>query len=177
MEYRILLKEEIQPELFASFRRYQEITHVWCKTNDQWGIETRPRIIENWNEDQREFVCWCLENILSEGGMAAGAFEDGSLKGIVAVEGTPIGSRNQYLPVAFLQISQELRGKGIGRRLFSMAKAFAAEKGGEKLYISSQPSVETQAFYKAMGCKEAQEYNAAYVAHNPSECQLECECG
>ncbi len=175
MEYRKLSREEIQPDLLMHLRRYQEITDCWCKEAGVWCVRPMPRVIGDWNQEQREFICFCLGNILSEGGMVAGAFLDGALKGIVAVEGASIGSRNQYLPVAFLHVSQELRGHGIGQSLFSMAKAFAGEKGAEKLYISSQPSVQTQAFYKAMGCVEAEEYHAAYVEHNPHECQIECK--
>ncbi len=174
IEYRTLSKEAIVPELFAHFRRYQQITSCWVKEEGAWSLRPAPRTIENWDEKQKEFICWCLGNILSEGGMAAGAFLGGELKGIVAVEGVCLGSRNQYLPVAFLHVSQELRGMGIGKTLFAMAKDFAASRGAEKLYISSQPSQETQAFYAAMGCVEAQEYHAAYVEHNPSECQIEC---
>ncbi len=174
IEYRMLRKAEIVPELFLDFRRHQEITHCWCKEEGTWVLRPERRTIENWGEQQREFVCWCLGEILSEGGIAVGAFSDGLLKGIVSAEGTPLGSRNQYLPVAFLHVSREMRGKGIGKTLFSMAKEFAAQKGAEMLYISSQPSMETQAFYKAMGCVEAEEYIAAYVEHNPKECQIQC---
>ncbi len=172
--YRFLSPEEITPDLFRDFQRHQEITNCWRREEGSWILEPAPRIIENWDDKQREFVCWCLGNILAEGGMAIGAFWSGELKGIISVEGTPLGSRNQYLPVAFLHVSREMRGKWIGKTLFSMAKDFAAQKGVEKLYISAQPSEQTQAFYKAMGCVEAEEYSAAYVEHNPEECQIEC---
>lgn len=41
--------------------------------------------------------------------------------------------------------------------------------------ISKQiPSfVESQAFYKAMGCREAEEYNKEHVEIEPCDCQLE----
>ncbi len=174
IEYRMLRETELVPELFLTFQRHQEITHCWRKRNDQWEVYPASRTIENWDGKQREFICWCLREILDRGGMAAGAFLDGALKGIISVEGEKFGSRNQYLAVPFLQISREIRGKGIGRQLFALAKAFAAEKGAEKLYISSNPAVETQAFYKAMGCVEAEEYCAEYVERNPNEVQIEC---
>ncbi len=174
MEYRNITSGELVPALFEGFRRYQVITHCWSKENGQWRLVPEPRTIENWDQSQREFICHCLEEILASGGMVAGAFETGQLVGIVSVEAEPLGSRNQYLAVAFLHVSQQLRGSGIGRTLFSMAKKFAAERGVEKLYISSQPSEETQAFYRAVGCVEAEEYNADYIVHNPKECQLEC---
>ena len=44
---------------------------------------------------------------------------------------------------------------------------------GKKLYLSAHSAVETQAFYAAMGCVEAREYNEAHVASEPFDCQME----
>jgi N-acetylglutamate synthase-like GNAT family acetyltransferase len=67
-----------------------------------------------------------------------------------------------------------MRGKSIGKELFRLSKAWAKEHGAQKLYISAHSSVETQAFYRAMGCVEAVEYNEAHVAAEPCDCQMEC---
>ena len=48
-----------------------------------------------------------------------------------------------------------------------------SEKGAGKLYISAHSAVESQAFYKAMGCVEAKEINAAHAEKEPFDCQLE----
>ena len=66
-----------------------------------------------------------------------------------------------------------MRGKGIGKRLFLAAGKWAKEHGAEKLYISAHSAVETQGFYRAMGCVEAQEYNQTHVEAEPYDCQLE----
>lgn len=34
--------------------------------------------------------------------------------------------------------------------------------------------VESQAFYKRMGCVEAAEYDRAHIEKEPCDCQLEC---
>ncbi len=174
MQYRYLSEHELTPALFAEFHRRQEVNQVWRKENDQWVIRSVPRLIEDWGEKQHDFICWCLKETLAAGGMVTGAFQGGMLKGIIAVDAKPLGSRNQYLEIPFLQVSQEVRGRGIGRQLFSLAKDFAREKGAEKLYISSQSAVESQAFYKAMGCMEAEEYSAVHAERNPFDCQIEC---
>lgn len=54
-------------------------------------------------------------------------------------------------------------------------KGFAREKNAKKLYISAHSAVESPAFYKAMGCVEAKEYNAEHVEKEPYDCQLECD--
>ena len=62
----------------------------------------------------------------------------------------------------------------MGRALFLAAKGWARERGGRKLYISAHSAVESQAFYKAMGCVEAEVYHQGHVEEEPYDCQLEC---
>ena len=78
------------------------------------------------------------------------------------------------MDLSSIHVSQDVRAQGIGRQLFDRAKAFAKARGAEKLYISAHSAVESQAFYRAMGCKEAQEYNQSHVDKEPFDCQLEC---
>ena len=117
----------------------------------------------------------CLKNTITTGGLVCGAFADGELKGFLSVEGMPIGSDSQYMDLSSIHVSQDMRGQGIGKELFSIAKSFAMKNNVKKLYISSHSSVESQAFYKAMGCIEAKEYNSEHVEKEPYDCQLECE--
>ena len=90
------------------------------------------------------------------------------------MESAPLGRNGDYRDLSSLHVSQELRGQGIGRRLFALAREFAREQGALKLYISAHSAVETQAFYRAMGCTEAQEYDPEHVEREPCDCQLEC---
>lgn len=48
----------------------------------------------------------------------------------------------------------------VGRlsRTVGEKKTANGEKKAEKLYISAHSAVESQAFYKAIGCREAEEY-------------------
>ena len=70
-------------------------------------------------------------------------------------------------------VSAEMRGKGIGSRLFELTASRARAKGARKLYISAHSAVESQAFYCAMGCVDAAEPDAAHVAAEPFDRQLE----
>ena len=67
-----------------------------------------------------------------------------------------------------------MRVKGIGAALFPSARDWARAHGGRKLYISAHSAVESQAFYRKMGCVEAQEYNRKHGEAEPFDCQLEC---
>ena len=71
-------------------------------------------------------------------------------------------------------VSDELRGQGVGKKLLHAAVQWARGQGAKRLYISAHPAVESQAFYRSMGCAEAEEYNARHVELEPCDCQLEC---
>ena len=44
---------------------------------------------------------------------------------------------------------------------------------GKNCFNETDSSEETQAFYHALGCVEAEEYNEALYAAEPCDCQLE----
>lgn len=173
VQYRELNADEIDRRLFRVFQRRQVVTDCWRKEDGKWVVKSDP-FIDDWGEKDYEVLTACLKNTAATGGLVYGAFADGELKGFVSVEGAPIGSRLQYMDLSSIHVSQDMRGQGVGRELFSAAKRFAREKKAEKLYISAHSAVESQAFYKAMGCTEAEEYNAEHVEREPYDCQLEC---
>ncbi len=172
--YRELKTEEIHMDLFKSFQRRQVVTDCWRKEKGEWVVKSAP-FIDDWSAEEYQILIDCLQNTVTTGGFVCGAFVDGKLKGFVSVESTPLGSRQQYLDLSSIHVSQDMRGQGIGKELFSLAKRFARQRNKEKLYISAHSAVESQAFYKAMGCVEAEEYNTAHVEKEPYDCQLECD--
>lgn len=171
--YRPIEFSETEIKLFSSFERKQDVTDCRRKINGQWRIISAP-FIDDWNERDYAFLVKSLKNTVKAGGFVYGAFVDGRLKGFVSVDGTPFGTEGQYADLIYLYVSRDMRGRGIGRRLFETAKEYARKTGAEKLYISAHSAVETQAFYKAMGCVEASEYQKKHVEKEPFDCQLEC---
>ena len=93
---------------------------------------------------------------------------------LLSVEAALFGREQKYLDLTSIHVSEDMRGLGIGRELFLSAKKWAKEKGASKLYISAHSSVESQAFYRKMGCVEAAVYNRQHVEAEPFDCQLEC---
>lgn len=173
-EYRILTREDLTIDLFSAFQRRQVVTDCWRRVEGEWVVRPDP-FIDDWTAEDYAFLVRCLQNTAATGGVVYGAFLDGALKGFASVEGAPLGSRGQYRDLTSLHVSQDVRGHGLGRALFDLARGFVREKGAEKLYISAHSAVETQAFYRAMGCREAEEYQPAHVEQEPYDCQLECE--
>lgn len=173
MEYKNLKEKDITCELFAHFNRRQTVTKCWRKIDGKWCIKDIS-FIDDWGPAEYEFLIKCLKNTVRTGGLVAGAFDDGRLKGFVSVESKHFGSDNQYLELSSLHASADMRRNGIGKALFEIAKCWAKEHGAQKLYLSSHSAVESQAFYRAMGCIEAEEYDRAHVEKEPCDCQLEC---
>lgn len=174
MEIKRLAERDIAPPLFQWFERRQIVDKCWRKENGRWIIKSAP-FIDDWSESDYAFLIHCLKNTVQTGGVVFGAFIEQKCKGFTSVESTPIGTKGTYLDLSCIHVSADMRGLGIGRVLFEKAADWAKQKGAEKLYISAHSAVETQAFYKAMGCKEAEEYNREHIEKEPFDCQLEYE--
>jgi GNAT superfamily N-acetyltransferase len=174
VEIRLLQASDIKRELFANFHRRQVVTKCRRKLDGKWTIQDDP-FVDDWTAENYEKLIADLEGLLNQNGVVFGAFLNRELKGFAAVAATLSGKNREYLDLPSIHVSEDARGQGIGRTLFTHAKQWAREHGAKKLYISAHSSVETQAFYQAMGCVEAKEYNAEYVRLEPYDCQLECK--
>ena len=83
------------------------------------------------------------------------------------------GTENRYLDLQSLHVSEDMRRSGIGTALFQAASKWAKQQGAAKLYISAHSAIESQRFYRAMGCVEAEEYKKEHVEAEPYDCQME----
>lgn len=173
MLYRRLDREEIDRELFGQFIRRQNVTKCWRRVNGEWVIREDP-FVDDWTEEEYVELTGLLRRTIDRGGFVYGAFCEQVLKGFVSVEAGVFCPEQGYLDLSSIHVSEDMRGRGIGKALFLAAKEWARENGGRKLYISAHSAVESQAFYKAMGCVEAKVYHQGHVAKEPYDCQLEC---
>ena len=172
MIYKKLRQEEIELPLFQGFHRHQVVTQCWRKESGKWQLKDIP-FVDEWTKEQYVFLVKCLKNTVNTGGAVFGAFTDERLVGFTSVENSFFGSEKQYLQLSCIHVSEESRGNGIGKQLFSYAVEAARELGAQKLYISAHSAKESQAFYHALGCVEAKEYNRELAEAEPCDCQLE----
>lgn len=170
--YQILSEAQITLSLFQHFNRHQEVTRCWRKEENSWVLK-EIAFVEEWNQEQYEFLVKCLKNTVNTGGYVFGAFEEEKLIGFTSVESNHFGSRGQYVQLSCIHVSCESRGKGIGKGLFQYACMAGRRLEAEKLYISAHSAEESQAFYRAMGCVEAEEYDKKLAEAEPCDCQLE----
>lgn len=172
IEYRNLSENEINRELFSCFIRHQEVVKCWRKESGEWLVKDAP-FIDDWSEEDYKTLIGCLKNTVATGGFVYAAFYNGSLKGFISVEPQLFDEEQKYLDLSSLHVSEDMRGRGIGKTLFIAAREWAKEHGAKKLYISAHSAIETQAFYRKMGCVEAVVYNRSHVESEPYDCQLE----
>lgn len=173
MEYVRLEIEIINHELFTNFIRHQLVSQCWRKVGDQWRIKDIA-FTDDWDEKNYCKLIACLRNTIAEGGVVFGTFADGCLKGFSSVEPNLFGKNKEYLDLSSIHVSEDMRANGTGKELFRLSKEWAKGHGARKLYISAHSSVESQAFYRAMGCVEAIEYDEIHTEAEPYDCQLEC---
>lgn len=174
LQYRNLCENEIDKNLFQNFIRRQTVTKCWRRENGNWVVRNDP-FLDDWTEQDIDELISCLKGTLRSGGLVYAAFSDNQLKGFVSVEHELFGGSHKYLDLSSIHVSEEMRHQGIGAALFAEAKEWAKKHGAHKLYISAHSAVESQAFYKKMGCVEAEQYNQAHVDKEPYDCQLECK--
>lgn len=172
IEYRILQEQEIDRGLFRAFVRRQVVDQCLRREHDVWVVRSDP-FIDDWTEEEYRLLIDCLRNTARTGGFVCGAFANGELKGFASVESERFGCENQYLDLSSLHVSEDMRRNGIGKTLFLAAADWARKQGAEKLYISSHSAVESQAFYRSLGCADAVEYNRKHVEAEPYDRQLE----
>ncbi len=172
IEYRVLQEQEIERGLFHSFIRRQVVDQCLRRENDSWVVRSDP-FIDDWSEEDYQILIDCLRNTVHTGGFVYGAFLDDKLKGFVSVENGFFGGENRYYDLSAIHVSEDMRREGIGKALFFAAADWAGKQGAKKLYISAHSAIESQAFYCAMGCVEAQEYHQKHVEAEPFDRQLE----
>lgn len=172
IEYKVLREQQIDCDLFRFFIRRQVVDRCLRRENGAWVVRSDP-FIDDWTEEDYRFLIDCLRNTVRTGGLVCGAFLDGKLKGFASVERGFFGGENRYLDLSSLHVSEDMRRKGIGKVLFLAAAQWARKQGAKKLYISAHSAIESQSFYRAMGCIEAAEYNQKHVAAEPFDCQME----
>jgi len=171
-EIRELSADDLVESLFDGFNRHQEVTECWRRENGKWLLKPIA-FVEEWDRSHLGTFCEELRHTIQSGGAVSGAFSAGKLIGFAGLENSFFGKSCRYLQMSELHVSCEWRGCGIGQKLFQAVCKAARKRGAEKLYISGHSSKETQAFYRAMGCCETQEYNERLVEKEPCDCQLE----
>lgn len=170
--YRGLDEHEISRALFAHFIRHQTVGKCWRRDGEQWVIRDDP-FVDDWSEADYGELIDHLKQVSCSGGFVLAGFLAGRLKGFVSVDSQWLGNDREYLDLTNLHVSEDVRRQGIGKALFLAAADWARARGAKKLYLSAHSAVESQAFYRDMGCTDAQWICEEHAAAEPFDCQME----
>lgn len=170
---RELTISDLHMDLLKDMNRYQEVTQCWRVEHNEKVIKDI-RFTEQWDDsEKRQIVRDEIKEALIQKGALIGAYIMDKLIGFALVDGSLIGPEDNYIQLLHLHVSYEYRGYGIGKELFTGCAIKAKDLGANKLYISGHSAVETQAFYKSVGCQDAKWLYDKQVELEPCDCQLE----
>ena len=171
-QYRRLDNNYFTGHSLDDFVRHQTVTECWRKTDNDWKLV--PNVYEeNWSREQCRKMAEEAVHYINLDQTGFGAFDGERVIGFVTVSHRIFGGSARYVQLVCFQISEEYRGQGIGRKLFSLACEEARKLGADKLYISAHSSKESQAAYRALGCSFAEEINEELAAAEPFDVQME----
>jgi GNAT superfamily N-acetyltransferase len=128
-----------------------------------------------WPPGEAENYTPILIECFDRGGWFHGLFEGDAIVGVAVLDSKRIGKRGDRLQLQFLHVSNAYRKRGLGARLFEMARGIAHERGAKRMYISATPSENTIHFYMRLGCEIASEPDPELLAREPEDIHLECD--
>lgn len=148
-----LLQEQDIPRLRLIDR--VEVIHEFYRVQDgQLLLYPLHEVVSGWPEGEAEHDAVILQQCSRRGGWLYGIFDGAALIAAVVVDCQIIHSAGLSLrQLKFLHVSHSYRGRGLGQRLFCLAREQARAMEGDGLYVSATPSRHTVDFYRGLGCE------------------------
>jgi predicted N-acetyltransferase YhbS len=153
--------------------RGEVIDAVYYLENGSLQLRREHHDLSGWPPGKAEQYTPILESCHDRGGWLYGLFDGDRLVGVAVLESQFIGKHKEQLQLTFLHISRPYRSRGLGQRLFRLAKAEAVGRGAMSLYVSATPSKHTVDFYLRLGCTLAPEPDPALYELEPEDIHFE----
>ena len=160
---RAMTAEDLHVHMMDEFDRHQVVTHV-VRKNGRVKKLRKPRVEDFSAEGKTNFIKnWFIGKVYMR------QYYPGQPLVFAAFRGDQVaafacwdhywGEEKEYAVLLRLFVTLDCRRMGLGRQLFDLCAEAARTEGAQKLFISSEPSIETQAFYKSMGCTIAKKHS------------------
>lgn len=160
---------DIFPEIsLDNFNRQQKITRIYVRKDDTYVLEEQPGVMD-WNIDKKREVA---KDLTDNAYISYLALEEDRIIGFMSLVKELVSER---MILDLIQVDQDFRGQGIGRRLWRKAVEEARLIGAKELYISACPSEETIHFYMAMGAEVTNNPIMAIAEDEPDDLQMVCK--
>ncbi len=170
MIYKQLNKSEL--DLLKDIDRKEVVNEVYYYIDKKLKLVDEYYNIEEWNLKELNEYIDRLINIQKRAGKIYGAFDNGKIVGLVALESKLIGEKLDQLKLDMLYISTNYRKQGIGKMLVNLVCKDAIKLGAKKLYISATPFKNTVDFYSALGAKITGEINKSLFELEPFDIHM-----
>ena len=131
--------------------RREMVDNVYTFEHGELVLRPETYDMQGWPSGEPELYTPILMDCFDRGGVFLGAFDEGGLIGVVALDSVFIGRGKDQLQLKFLHVSRSHRRKGLGRLLFEQAVERARKLGARRLYISATPSENTVDSYLHLG--------------------------
>ena len=169
---RELTRDEI-PRLWEIDRR-EVIDSIYYYEDGGLVLKPEHYDMQGWPPGEADLYTPLLLDCFDRGGWFYGLFDGDRLAAAVVLEGKRIGPRKDLLQLKMLHVSRDYRDRGLGRRLFELAREKARAQGVRGLYISATPSEHTINFYLRLGCIVTATPDPELFALEPGDIHLEC---
>ena len=170
---KLLTKDDLSPCLLKPFNRYQHVSRRMIYEDGRWVYKDVNRI-RQWDEEDKNEMLAHFSHCLDTGDFVWASFDEkDKLIAFASLSSSFWGSDKQYLQLMQMAVSKEFRRKGLARDLFNLCAGKAKDLGAKKLYISTNPSEQSQLFYKSVGCVDAVEINKKLAELEPYDRQME----
>lgn len=166
---RCLAKEQIHSDMLDDFVRFQRTEKVITETSGEF-VERTDEFEDDWTIEDKRRIVEHFSSVIENGGAVVVAEVDYKVIGFSVIEAEPF---DEYRELSYIHVSAPYRGLGVGKALMDETKKQAVILGAKKLYIGAHPSIETQAFYRKVGCVPAEKINESIYDREPRDVQLE----
>ena len=154
--------------------RRERIERTYRLENGALVLRPNPVDVRGWPPGEVARYTALHEACYDRGGAFLGAFDGAQLVGGAVLDTVPLGAQSDQLQLAFLHVSRDYRGHGLGTRLFEEMRTLARTRGARYLYVSATPSENTVGFYQRRGCIVAPEPDPELFALEPEDVHFLC---
>ncbi|MGB5946489.1 GNAT family N-acetyltransferase, partial [Paenisporosarcina sp.] len=117
--YKKLSVEDLQDDFLSTFNRYQETHQVLVKYQDHLIVK-KDSFVDDWDQEKKSAVVHSLRYCVQVGGSVIGVYREHELIGFANVENEKFGIYGEYVELPYIHVSREVRGSGIGKKLFEI---------------------------------------------------------
>lgn len=175
MDFRLL--EENEFILLGEIDRSEIVEEMYYFRNGELELANEYHDVKGWDLNELRSYIARLQDIYNRKGTIYGAFDNGKIVGLAALESKFMGKNKDQIKFDMLYISSNYRKRGISKSLVNLLIEKAKELGAKKLYISATPSKNTVDFYMAIGAKVTGEIDKELYESEPYDIHMELELG